>query len=252
MKKEYMKELNKIGILIIDDEGSKKFKLNPQDKIIKNINNELVTIYNNNKYVLLEVNTNYQILSKNIKYNSNDYQNLSINHSNWEYLWTIKNDYYDKLNTDNKYIQETKDYYMGLAENALQFIKYNNIKSDEIYLCRLEIIDEKFPTNIILDCKEREIAEIIKKEFFYKNKSIEEIVIELDKIINKYDVKKIIARLLYPNYYFDLYDKFIKQEENIKEITHVISKNKKYEELIKKIYHKYPNDILMIDWLIKD
>ena len=28
----HMKELNKIGILIIDDEGSKKFKLNPQDK----------------------------------------------------------------------------------------------------------------------------------------------------------------------------------------------------------------------------
>ena len=28
----HMKELNKIGILIVDDEGSKKFKLNPKDK----------------------------------------------------------------------------------------------------------------------------------------------------------------------------------------------------------------------------
>lgn len=222
-------------------------------KIIKNINNEIITIYNGYQHVLLEVNNEYNIISTKIILKAIDYENMSINHSNWIKLWTIKNDYYDNLNTKNKYINETKDYYIGMAENAIRFIKVNNIKNDQLTICRLKLFDEKLPTDVVLDCKEREIAEIIKYNFFNKNISHQKVIEELEPVINNYEIKKIIARLLYPNYYFDLYDQLLHNEEDTNKIKKVITKNKEYEKLIKEIYNKYGNsNIIMPNWIIKD
>ena len=104
-------------------------------KIIKNINHEIITTYQNNYYVLLEINNNYQIQSSNIILNNKDYSNYQINQSNWVYLWSKKNDYYESITINNIYIKETINYYIGLAENAIEFIRYNDIYTDRLFIC---------------------------------------------------------------------------------------------------------------------
>ena len=81
-------------------------------KIVKNINNEIITIYQDKYYVLLEINTKYLIQSNNIILNNNEYSNYQINQSNWIYLWTKKNDYYESISINNNYINETINYYI--------------------------------------------------------------------------------------------------------------------------------------------
>lgn len=216
-------------------------------KIIKNINNEIITIYQNNYYVLLEINNNYQIQSSNIILNNKDYSNYQINQSNWVYLWSKKNDYYESITINNIYIKETINYYIGLAENAIEFIKYNDIYTDRLFICNCNKNDLYNPLNIVLDCKEREVGEVIKKEFFYNEISIENIKNEL----KNYNIKKVIARLLYPNYYFDIVDEFINSKVDENKIKNILSKQSKYEELIRKI-SKYDQSILLPDWIKKD
>lgn len=216
-------------------------------KIIKNINNEIITIYQNNYYVLLEINNNYQIQSTNIIISNKEYSNYKINQSNWLYLWSKKNDYYESITINNIYIKETINYYIGLAENAIEFIKYNDIYTDRLFICNCNKNDLYNPLNIILDCKEREVGELIKKEFFYNDISIENIKNEL----KNYNIKKVIARLLYPNYYFDIVDEFINNKVDENKLKNVLSKQSKYEELIKEI-SKYDQNILLPDWIKKD
>lgn len=216
-------------------------------KIIKNINNELITIYQNNYYVLLEINNNYQIQSSNIILNNKDYSNYKINQSNWLYLWSKKNDYYESITINNIYIKETINYYIGLAENAIEFIKYNDIYTDRLFICNCNKNDLYNPLNIVLDCKERELGEVIKKEFFYNEISIENIKNKL----KNYNIKKVIARLLYPNYYFDIVDEFINNKVDENKLKNILSKQSKYEELIKEI-SKYDQSILLPDWIKKD
>lgn len=216
-------------------------------KIIKNINNEIITTYRNNYYVLLEINNNYQIQSSNIILNNKDYSNYKINQSNWLYLWSKKNDYYESITINNIYIKETINYYIGLAENAIEFIKYNDIYTDRLFICNCNKNDLYNPLNIVLDCKEREVGELIKKEFFYNDISIENIRNNL----SNYNIKKVIARLLYPNYYFDIVDEFINSKVDENKLKNILSKQSKYEELIKEI-SKYDQSILLPDWIKKD
>lgn len=216
-------------------------------KIIKNINHEIITTYQNNYYVLLEINNNYQIQSSNIILNNKDYSNYQINQSNWVYLWSKKNDYYESITINNIYIKETINYYIGLAENAIEFIRYNDIYTDRLFICNCNKKDLYNPLNIVLDCKEREVGEVIKKEFFYNEISIENIKNEL----NNYNIKKVIARLLYPNYYFDIVDEFINSKVDENKIKNILSKQSKYEELIRKI-SKYDQNIVLPDWIKKD
>ena len=216
-------------------------------KIIKNINHEIITTYQNNYYVLLEINNNYQIQSSNIILNNKDYSNYQINQSNWVYLWSKKNDYYESITINNIYIKETINYYIGLAENAIEFIRYNDIYTDRLFICNCNKKDLYNPLNIVLDCKEREVGEVIKKEFFYNEISIENIKNEL----KNYNIKKVIARLLYPNYYFDIVDEFINSKVDENKLKNILSKQSKYEELIRKI-SKYDQSILLPDWIKKD
>ena len=216
-------------------------------KIIKNINNEIITIYKENYYVLLEINNSYKILSKNIILNNRDYLNYLINQSNWTYLWSKKNDYYESININNKYIKETINYYIGLAENAIEFIKYNDIYTNSIFICNCNKNNLYNPLNIVLDCKEREVGEIIKNEFFYNEISKEEIINKL----NNYNLKKVIARLLYPNYYFDIVDEFINNKIDENKLKNILSKQSKYEKLIMEI-SKYDENIIIPNWIKKD
>ena len=61
------------------------------------------------------------------------------------------------------------------------------------------------------------------------------------------------ARLLYPSYYFDIYEKVMNNEENEDKLVEIISLVDEYEEYLKQVYlliSKY-SYIDSVDWIMK-
>lgn len=204
------------------------------DKIIKNRNADLVSVYNNYEYVLIKKCNKGSVKSNEIVIPIDKAQNMKINQSNWSYLWEKKIDFYEKHNTIHKQLEESKDYFIGITEMLIQYMRINNIYTEILYVCKNKIEEEQSPLNIVLDCKERELAEKIKYDYFYKDQKIE----DLTRIPPGINLKKLIIRLLFPNYFFDIYDEFMRGEENIKKLKIILSKTKDYELYIKEIIKK--------------
>ena len=69
-----------------------------------------------------------------------------------------------------------------------------------------------------------------------------------------FEIRLLVGRLLYPNYYFDLIDEALSGVNKDKEINNIIKKLNMYEELLVDIFNyleEYYN-IPKIDWLFKD
>ena len=109
--------------------------------------------------------------------------------------------------------------------------------------------------SFIFDLEVRDIAEYIKSMFFKEDE--DEVLEELKcylKIhpLSIYEYQMFFARLLYPTYYFDLYEEVMNKDKSEEELLKVIKKNNDYETFIKKAYleiTKYAK-IDKIDWLI--
>lgn len=234
-------------------------------EIIKNINNEPITIYNNRQYLLLKLymNPDKPITLEEIStLNKTIYtQNLSIN---WGTLWSNKIDYLENLINENgkKYplLVDSFNYFVGLAENAISY--YNNITIPSNYKYYLthkhlyinDTIESLYnPLNLTFDYQVRDLAEYLKISFFNNNQLIYQ---ELNHYLTTNslsltDIKLLISRLLYPSFYFDMYEDILidNQEEQI--LSSVISKTNNYEQYLSQIitYLKKYYDIEEIVWL---
>ena len=234
-------------------------------EIIKNINNEPITIYNNRQYLLLKLYTNPNkpiTLEEISNLNKTLYtENLSIN---WGTLWSNKIDYLENLINENgkKYplLVDSFNYYVGLAENAISY--YNNITIPTNYKYYLthkhlrlnDTVESLYnPLNLTFDYQVRDLAEYLKISFFNNNKLIfQELNTYLtSNSLSLTDIKLLISRLLYPSFYFDMYEDILidNQEEQI--LTTIISKSDNYELYLYKIinYLKQYYDIDEIPWL---
>ena len=60
-----------------------------------------------------------------------------------------------------------------------------------------------------------------------------------------------LARLLYPSYYFDMYDKIIQEKIREEKINYYVKKNISYEIFLKQIYNylKQIYKLPQIEWL---
>jgi len=143
-----------------------------------------------------------------------------------------------------------------MSETAINYYNYNLNKSSnkELYISHKRLSYEDFynPTNIIIDIKERDYAEYLKLIFFNK----EYLTLDIKEILNKFKLTKessikIISRLLYPSYYFDIYEKLIVNESYLKELKNIVNRIDEYEKYIKKIYTLINQSIELpnIDWL---
>ncbi len=229
--------------------------LNNQNQIITYINNEpyilMITIYYQNKINLNDI----------IYFSSTialDYKQTP----NWGILWSEKNDYLEyqisMLGQNHPLLRESFSYYIGLGETAIQLV--NTINTSNLPLIyahkRLKKTDKQFdlynPLNLTIDFQVRDIAEYLKNKFF-NNENIEpELIYYLNNAklsISEYLL--LLARLIYPTYYFDLYEEIITNRKNEQEIKKIITKTEEYEQLLKKIYHYYKTFIPIetIDWL---
>lgn len=245
------------------------------DKIILNKYNEILTEYNNNLYILTLINNKTSI--EDLIYNNkvlptiSNLSNIkvpetkSLERNNWEILWGNMIDYYEMQigQNEKKYplIRESLDYYIGMAENAISYLvntkkEVKKENSDNMVLVHNNLNHSLFdPLNIIFDHKARDLAEYIKLSFFNNNKDIFK---ELDEYFfynrySLYGIRVLYARVLYPSYYFKLYDKILRGENEEKELTPIISRINEYEDYLYNLslyLNKY-YDIPSVDWLKK-
>ena len=182
-------------------------------------------------------------------------------------LWSNKIDYIEEMIAENgkKYpiIVDSFNYFVGLAENAISY--YNSIPINNNYTYyishkRIRINDTTEslynPLNIIFDYKVRDVAEYIKNAFFLNNTNIFN---ELDAYLkfNKLsltDIKLLIARVLYPSFYFELYEDILVNNKDEKIIVPIINMLPKYEKYLNMVitYFKKHYNIDEIVWLKKN
>lgn len=237
-------------------------------EIILNMNGDIISSYNGISYVLMKVFTN---INKDISLEEISYLSKSLYRDkikvDWGKLWSNKIDYLEDLINENgkKYplIVDSFNYFVGMAENAISY--FNGIVIDENYkyVISHKIIrwdDTTFalynPLNITFDYRVRDVAEYIKNAFFKGNKNIfYELNIYLRKnYLSLMEVKILVSRLLYPSFYFDMYEDILIDNKEEKILLEVISRLDEYEEYLSKVieFLKGYYDIYEIEWLKKE
>ena len=238
------------------------------DEIIKNRQNQTLTFFNNDYYVLIKDNSKkYMIDINDILYLENNPIDFKFNKTiNWDILWENKIDYYENQfnKISNKYsiISSFMDYYIGLGENAISYLVNSGISIDKSVISHRRIdyntttFDYYNPFNFIIDSRVRDFSEYIKSIFFNENIDAYLVISYLDYMnFNRNDYILLISRLLFPTYFFDMVDRIINNLEDEIIIKKVITKSKDYILLIKSIFYHIIYEkgfnIPTIEWIMK-
>ena len=238
---EYYRDINEL----INIYSTLKFYRKEVSEIILNKQNNIITYYENKPYILLK-KSNYRNkeieLSDIISYDSSVYTKEELN---WKRLWTGKLDYYemqlDEVGIKYPILKQSFNYYLGLSEIAINLLNYVNAKNISYHIShkRLETKEDMVnPLNIIIDSRTRDVGEYIKVKYFYAKTEIRKL---LDFIassnFSKDEILLLLARLIYPSYYFDIYEKVFINGDAEKELSKIIKKNAEYEAFLKDIYN---------------
>lgn len=264
------KELSEI-YQIISELKSRKI---PVHTLVLNRENKLISKIYDQNYILLKIENNEQkeinildimnfqeslLISKNKKH---------LYRNNWGELWSKKIDFFEyqihELGKNKKIILNSFSYYIGLAENAIEYVNNTNKKfqittEESISLSHKRIefpnLAKNYfnPLQFIFDLQVRDIAEYIKSAFF---KSQDDAWIELKAFINRkkrsaYEYQMFFARILYPSYYFDVYENVMNNKEKEESLLKYIEKVNDYEIFLKNVYREIRKIHLIdeIKWL---
>ena len=171
----------------------------------------------------------------------------------WTNLWAKKLDYLENilnhLELSYKSVLPICLYFMGLGENAIQYI--NEVleteeltKQDEFVIShdRINInqsVKELYsPLNLIIDHPSRDISEYLKNLFVYNDydyNEIEEYILSLN--FSNVGLKLLYGRMLYPSFFFDLWDEVIAGKKNYKDLIVYESRLEEYRIFLKEIYY---------------
>lgn len=239
---------------IVDTLNTSNIKIN---KIIINKDNRIFTEFNGKNYVLMKIiketsMDQFEIFSP-ILINNND---------NIASIWEEKVDNYMLKVSENGLNREvllnTFNYYVGMAENAISIYNRTN-KSDVRYVVSHRRFNYPItyavfldPTNLLIDTISRDISEYIKVKFFRDEIDIKDV----RKLVNKYHLNNdemncLLARLLYPSYYFDALDISI-QSNNDEKLESILTKIISYEKFLKSFYTEFVDyQLFIVDWIKK-
>lgn len=235
--------------------------------LILTFDKKLGIIYNNKNYCLFKINTIFRKISLDDILNSNllissDGSSLI---DRWIELWSVHIDYIEnqmqEMNSNYNYLKRVINYYIGLAETAVQFLKSINKQSIPLYLVHKRVryttnlVDLYNPSFLVIDTRIRDIAEYFKDIFFFKDDLESNIISNIKMLLPNYtNIEKqlFFARMIYPTYFFDKYEEIIQFHKNEKILDAIISKSDKYEKLLNAIFIeiKKTTYIQNIDWLI--
>ena len=256
-------------------ECSKELKsknINSHDIILNN-NNQIITKVEDVNYILLRVknsNEEYSIVEMIEQNKKTKLSSLKsdLYRNDWASLWSAKIDFIEQqLNEINidKIILKTIDYYIGVAENAIEYLNkvkelYRISDQDNIVLSHKRIYYPNYginycnPLGYIFDLEVRDIAEYCKSMFFEDEDPLLELQTYLKCVkLTSYSYNMLFARLLYPSYYFDIYEKVINKKESSEKIIKIVSRGEDYEFFIKNAYKEISlyAHLQPIKWLIK-
>lgn len=242
--------------------------------ILINKDNSILTKINEYNYILFSVNNCsetydiFDIIDMNNKLTLNNY-NSKLYRNNWENLWMQKVDYFEyqirELGLDKQVIKNSFSYYIGLAENAISYVHNVKLKypsQGTIVLSHRRIFYPNYklnylnPLSFIFDLEVRDIAEYLKAMFFSEDDE-SEVLEELKsflkiKRLTIYEYNMLYARLLYPSYYFDIYEEVMNKERSEEDLLKIISKNENFEEFLKKAYLEITKYAILekVEWII--
>lgn len=197
-------------------------------------------------------------------------QNSKLYRNNWGNLWMKKIDYFEyqirELGLNKQVIKDSFSYYVGLAENAISYVNNTTMKypihNALIVLSHRRIFYPNYklnfmnPLSFVFDLEVRDVAEYLKAMFFGGEED-EEVLEDLRlylklRNLSIYEASMLYARLLYPSYYFDIYENVMNKDQDEEDLLSVIKKCDNFEIFLKEAYleiSKYA-PIEKIDWLI--
>lgn len=238
--------------------------------VINNVFNNSYSLIEGKNYILVCYNfSNRKImetdLTKDIYINKNNY--LILNRSNWYDLWCKKVDYfeYQKNYIKDKYplLYNTIDYFIGYAEVAISYLSEVNrmIKRDSkdyLTICHKRVyfnddLNNFYnPFSLIIDYKARDVGEYLKSLLFYgyQEKQIKELLLVIN---SSYQRHLLMARVLFPSFYFDCYEDIINGITGEEEIISILNKIKDYVDFLVYLYNllRETDYLIQIDFLEK-
>lgn len=245
-------------------------------EVIRNRDNSFLTKVNEYNYILFKVNNlseEYDIfdmvnISNKLVLNNNK---SSLYRNNWGSLWSDKIDFFEyqvrELGVEKNVVKSSFSYYVGLAENAISYVnnailKYGGVSSGRIVLSHRRVFYPNYklnymnPLSFVFDLEVRDVAEYLKSMFFKKDieYSLDELKSYLSiRKLNIYEYHMFYARLLYPSYYFDVYDSVMNKNVNEEELVKIVKRSNDYEKFLKKTYLEISKYVRLdkIDWIIE-
>lgn len=149
---------------------------------------------------------------------------------------------------NNKLINNSFDYYLGIAEMLLIYLGHYNNNYD-LYLSHkvfksLSNIDFYNPLNITFDSKYRDLA------YYIRISNDSNLLNEVIKYVSKEEYNYFFVRLVFPFEYFEALNNVLVDKKQEKELVNIINNIDNYENWIKEI-----EDLLGIhifNWLKKE
>lgn len=247
----------------------------PTGKFILNNQNTYITFYEQAKYVLLEMPMN-----SHAEYNVLDMVRFAdqlvvgskksiLYRNRWAELWSSKVDYFEyqirQLGKDKPIILNSFSYYIGLVENAIAYVnnttkKYQLSVNERITLQRRRVdfpniaLNYFNPIHYVIDIEVRDIASYFKSLFFH---SYEDLFTEVHAYLKKRKLgmlgyQLLYARLMYPSFYFDIYEKVMEGEMEESALLPVINKVEDYELFLKDMFTIISSyaPIERVEWIV--
>lgn len=229
-------------------------------QILKNRNDEILTFDGTNYYVLMKVNIKYNrniniidlLLFSTIPLNIKN-KGGNLKSQNWVEMWTKKIDYLEYyINNKESVSDEIKscfNYFVGLGENAIEYVKKTlegeknvNIKmviSHNRISSNYTLYDLYNPLNLIIDYNSRDISEYLKELFYSKSYNDKKIIEIVDKInMNEFEYKMLYGRLLFPTFFFDLFDNVEIKNLNSNYLISIYNRAREYEIFLNIIFNR--------------
>ena len=252
-------EISLISKLLLETNYIFNIVLNKLKMEVTNVNNDL--------YVLVKVNSkltlNNLIKKRSI---SNTFKYSSLIKNNWYDMWIkkIDNITYEMVHIKGKYLflEQYFDYFIGLSETAISYyndtmLKYgNSLKNDLVLSYKRINFNDKYCffdiNNLVIDHYVRDISEYFKYLFFYGDFSYNTVFSVLNFLkLSTAEYQLLFCRLLFPTFFFVLYDLVINNKEKETKLYLIINKMNDYEVFLKKIYNymSRKNKITKIEWL---
>lgn len=255
-----LNDINVVGLIynFIKENNIESFE------IILNKDGELFCDVENKKYSLLKIKG---ILRFEIKFDEFKFYPIEKEPHNWGELWSERLDYYEiqlrELGYNYQTVLNSFGMFSGLAENAILYFNMSKkiFNDDEVvgivhnrmsYPCYL--LDYNNPLNFVIDYNIRDIAEYVKAYLLSDDYNLNNVLLLLERLnVNNLMFNLLYSRLMYPTFYFDVFDKIILEDGKDSDIVDVLNVVDKYLDMLNKVYLKFKDRyrMLNVEWLNK-